>query len=223
MEQHDIKVSELLEGATTLIEVSEKLLEKAAYFESLAGQGYTLKNDEIKDGYGWLIKPDNTLTNDRDRLASAFMDLQNKHQFVTPLSWAWEASCVHDASDLLEERYPDLGDNDGLVFWTAETDDDAFGYQGWSNVIYDLIPKDKGTGERDAWIAANSDFIKSQEIAERLSHHTLVAPLPLYWRGDSGLIASVLREHGLTVIAPEAEENCVIVVPGHIKVEEVEG
>lgn len=207
----EIKVGELLEDSTDLLHAADKLREKANEFTSLAGQGYRLKGDTFVDGYGFLIKPDNTLTNDRDRLASALMDLQYKHKYNTPIHFAWEAECVHEAGELLDEQ--GISEDAPLVFWVGETDEDAFGYPGWSQVVVDKMPDDPE--ERGEWFKENLDFVKSQEIAERLSHHTLVGPLPLYWRGDPALIVATLREHGLEVVEPETEEMCIVVLPGH--------
>lgn len=209
MVDQEIKVGEFLNDASTLLDAAEKLRDQADTFVSLAGQGYRLKNDEFADGYGFLIKPDNTLTNDRDRLASAFMDLQYKHKYKTPIHFAWQADCVHEAQELLQEM--GVGEGEPLVFWVSEADDDAFGYQGWSREVYERMPDD--IAERQAWFNDNLDFVKSQETAERLSHHTLVGPLPIYWRGDSELICKTLREQGLRVIDPESEELCIVVLP----------
>lgn len=205
----EIKVAEILDGTTDLLEAADRLREKANEFTSLAGQGYRLAADEIKDGYGFLVKPDNTLTNDRDRLATAFMDLQYKHKYKTPIHFAWEADCVHEASELLQED--GVADDAPIVFWVSETDDDAFGYQGWSDEVVERMPENQE--ERAAWFKENVDYVKSQEVAERLAHHTLVGPLPLYWRGDAALIVKTLREHGLEVVEPESEEMCIVVLP----------
>ena len=210
MVDQEIKVVDFLEGATSLLEAATMLAEKSIELVSLAGRGYRIKDDEFKDGYGFLIRPDNTLVNDRDRLATALMDLSSKHQYETPMQFAWEAHCVDHAAELLEEKGIDA--DKPLVFWVSEADDEAFGYQGWSQEIIDKMPED--VDEREAWFEENTDYVRSQEISERLSHHTLVEPLPLHWRGDVTLIISVLREHGLEVVEPESDDMCVMVLPG---------
>lgn len=161
-------------------------------------------------------------TTDRERLAAAFAELSARG-YLIPFA-PWDACCALcgwtevrrqlDVPDDVEDDSWALGRRS--VWWHEQADARAFagdaGMALHTDEFWQRVPDDEH--DVDQWLDDHEAEAQADTMTARVTKYAMLrAPLQINWIGNPDEIAAALRSQGLHVLAPQDDDDCVVVLP----------